>query len=111
MNVEMKIVSNINVLSISGNFTFNTLGDIRNTLKKDIASASSAKFLVDLTQVGLIDSTALGTIISIYKTVLSRKGTFGVIVQNGDVKDVFFTVGLNKLFPIFDDEAQGIKSV
>lgn len=111
MNINIRIVDNVNVFTVYGDFTHNSLGAIRETIKKDIATASSAKFLVDLSQVGMIDSTGVGTIVSIYKTILSRQGTFGVIVPNGDLKDLFATLGLNKLFPIFDDENQAVESI
>lgn len=111
MMIEMRIVNNVNVLTVYGDFTFNFLGEIRDSIKRDIASAASARFLVDLTRAGMIDSTGIGTIVSIYKTVLARQGKFGVIVPGGDLKDIFVTLGLNKLFPLFDNENQATESV
>lgn len=111
MNIEIRIVDNVNVFTVYGDFTFNSLGAIRDTIKKDIASASSTKFLVDLSQVGMIDSTGVGTIVSIYKTILARQGKFGIVVPSGDLKELFTTIGLNKLFPIYDNESQAINGI
>lgn len=111
MNVETRIVDNVNIFTVHGDFTRNSLGGIRDTIKNDIAAAPTDKFLVNLAQVGMIDSTGVGTIVSIYKTILSRQGTFGLIVPSGDLKDLFTTLGLNKLFTIFDNESQAVKSI
>jgi anti-anti-sigma factor len=109
MKLETRIVNNVNVLTVDGgDFTFENFGEILDGMKKAVASASSAKFMMDISNVRRIDSIGLGSIVTIYKTVLSRQGTFGVIVRSGESKEIFFTTGLNKLFPIFDNESQAI---
>jgi anti-anti-sigma factor len=111
MKIETRIVNDITVLTVHGDFTFNYLDGVRDTLKNAVTSASTAKFLVDLSHAKHVDSSGLGTIVSIFKTVVSRKGTFGVIVLDEEAKEVFYTIGLNKLFPIFESESQAVKSV
>jgi anti-anti-sigma factor len=111
MKIETRVINDVTVLTVHGDFTFNYLDGVRDILKNAVTSASTAKFLVDLSRAKHIDSSGLGTIVSIFKTVVSQQGKFGVIVHDDEAKEVFYTIGLNKLFPIFENEIQAIKSV
>ncbi|MBI3794752.1 MAG: STAS domain-containing protein [Nitrospinae bacterium] len=111
MKFETKVEKGVNIFVISGGFTFHNLGDIREAMKKAVSAAETPKFLVDLSKAKTVDSSGLGTIVSIYKTVLLKKGAFGIIAHEGEIKEVVYTIGLNKLFPIFDNEEQAISSI
>ncbi len=111
MQCETNKVGNVTIFAIYGKLTFSYLGDIRETIKKDIATAATPKFLIDLTNMSSIDSSGLGTIVSIYKTVLSRNGTFGVLVKDKDVREVFHTIGLTKLFSLYEVQEEAIREL
>jgi anti-anti-sigma factor len=108
VKIETKIVNDVTIFIINGDFTCDCLEPIRDALKNSVDSAITARFLVDFSLAGDLDSSGVGTLISIYKRVLSRQGIFAVIAPNGKLKQVFFDIGLNRLFQIFDGESQAI---
>jgi len=111
MRCETKKAGNVTVFQINGDIIFNHLNEIRETIKKEMGEAETDKFLIDLSHVGMIDSAGVGFIVSVYKTVLSRKGAFALINPNEAVKSVLQTVGLTRLFNIYESEDEAIKAI
>lgn len=111
MRYDKRTVGDIDVFSFYGDFVFAYQGDVRETIKKDIVDAPSGKILIDLTGVDKIDSSGLGTIVAIYRTALSRKAAFGVLVSNDNIKEVLHTIGLSKLFRVFESESEAVRSM
>lgn len=108
---EMKTVHDVSMFSIYGDITFENFGQLRKNVASSIGSLRSPKVLVSLNSPRNIDSVTIGTIVSIYKTVRLRNGSFGVIVPTEASKEIFFTTGLNRLFPIFESEDLALISV
>ncbi|MEE8483556.1 MAG: STAS domain-containing protein [Nitrospinota bacterium] len=111
MNIETRKVGNVVIFTIVGDIVFNHLNEIREIIKKGISEADTTKFLIDLSKVGVIDSAGVGFIVSVYKTVLFQKGSFSLINPNEVVKNVLETVGLTRLFKIYDSEDEAIKAI
>lgn len=110
----MKCVSrkegDIIVFDINDDIVFSSLGEIRETMDRELAGPDSGKVLINLSNVGMIDSAGIGFIVSVYKSLLTRKGFFGLINPNESVKSVLQTVGLTRLFKVFDTEDEAVKS-
>lgn len=111
MKCEIRKVGSVTLFNIQGDIVFNHLNDIRETIKGEMVSSTTDKFLIDLGRVGMIDSAGVGFIVSVYKTVLSRKGSFAIVRPNDAVKSVLQTVGLTRLFNIYESEDEGIKAI
>jgi anti-sigma B factor antagonist len=50
-----------------------------------------------------IDSTALGAIVQVFKTLKSRDGTLGLCSVGSGVRRVLAITRVDRVFPIFDD--------
>lgn len=111
MKCEIRKAGSVTLFSIQGDVVFNHLNDIRETIKGEMVQSTTDKFLIDLGGVGMIDSAGVGFIVSVYKTVLSRKGTFALVRPNDAVKSVLQTVGLTRLFNIYESEDEAIKAI
>lgn len=111
MKCEVKKVGNVTIFVIVGDVVFSHLNTIREVVKTEMADTSSNKFLLNLTGVGMIDSAGVGFIVSVYKTVLSSKGSFALINPNEAVESVLQTVGLTRLFKIYESEDEAIKAI
>lgn len=111
MKCEIRKAGSVTLFSIQGDVVFNHLNDIRETIKGEMVKSTTDKFLIDLGGVGMIDSAGVGFIVSVYKTVLSRKGTFALVRPNDAVKSVLQTVGLTRLFNIYESEDEAIKAI
>ncbi len=111
MRCETRKVGNVTLFAIHGDIVFNHLNEIRETIKGEMVQSSTDKFLIDLGDVGMIDSAGVGFIVSVYKTVLSRKGAFALLRPNEAVKSVLQTVGLTRLFNVYESEDEAIKAI
>lgn len=111
MRCESRKKGDMIVLDINGDIVFNTLSEIREVVKQEMNEPDSSNLLINLSNVGMVDSAGVGFIVSMYKTILSRKGGFALAEPNEEVKNVLQTVGLTRLFKIFDTEEEAVKSM
>ena len=111
MKCDSKVVGDINIFSVEGDIVFNYLSEIREIIKTQIDSSETHKFAIDLGNVGIIDSAGVSFIVSVYKSVLSKKGSFGLIGPNESVENVLETVGLTRLFKVFKNEDEAVKAL
>lgn len=111
MRCEIKKVGNVTIFNIDGDVVFNHLNEIRETIKSEMADSTTDKFLINLNGVGMIDSAGVGFVVSVYKTVLSRKGSFALVKPNEAVKSVLQTVGLTRLFNVYESEDEAVKAI
>lgn len=111
MKCEIKKVGDVTLFNIQGDTVFYHLKDIRETIHGEIARSSTNKFLIDLGSMGMIDSAGVGFIISVYKIIVFRQGTFAIVSANEGVSSVLHTVGLTRLFKIYASEDEAIKAI
>ncbi|MFQ5431410.1 MAG: STAS domain-containing protein [Nitrospinota bacterium] len=111
MKCETRKVDGVTLFDITGDIVFNNLNELREVIKAEMNEPETDKVLISLSDVGMIDSAGVGFIVSVYKTVLSRKGSFALVQPNDAVKNVLQTVGLTRLFKVFDNEEEAVKSI
>jgi len=62
--------------------------------------------IVDLEQVGFIDSSGLGVLVSALRRARERDGAVRIVCRRDNILKIFRITGLDKVFPIFDDAAE-----
>ncbi|MGB9595481.1 MAG: STAS domain-containing protein [Candidatus Poribacteria bacterium] len=73
---------------------------------------SGVKWIIlDLAEVPLLDSSALGTIIMAYLKLKEKNGKLAILYAQKNVIDVFKITKLNSIFEIYDDIQEALKSV
>ena len=90
-----------------------TLGESVASLRDQIHELTSdgrVKIVLNLAQVGYIDSSGLGELVSAYATVKNRGGAIKLLHLTSRVKDVLQITRLSTLFEVFDDEAKALAS-
>ncbi len=110
MKVDTKKLGNVVVFAITGDIVFYNLNQIREVIKSEIEKAVTNKFLMNLSGVGMVDSVGVGFILSAYKTVLSKKGSFSLVAPGEVVKSMLEKGGLTRL-KIYDSEDDAIKAI
>ena len=65
-----------------------------------LVAVSGASIVVDLTEVGFIDSTGLGVLVTTLKNVREVDGRLDVVVTSKRVLKVFTLTGLNAVIPV-----------
>lgn len=66
----------------------------------------NARIVVNLTEVGFMDSTGLGVLVGGLKRVKERDGTLALAGAKGTVQRVLGVTGLSAVFPMYDTVEQ-----
>ena len=84
------------IVSVRGYLDFDCAPALKQSLI-DVIDAGSSQLVVDLTEVGFIDSTAIGVLIGGQKRLQESGGSLAVVCTNENVRDIFDLVGLNEV--------------
>lgn len=75
-------------------------------LKEELVSAiedGCVNVIVDLEQVGFIDSSGLGVLVSALRRARERDGVVRIVCTRDNILKIFRITGLDKVFPVFAD--------
>jgi anti-sigma B factor antagonist len=80
--------------------------------KRDITPtvAGRKSVIMDLSEVGFMDSAGLGAMLSAFKKVRAEGGLFKIFGPNKDIKALFELVRMHRLFEILGDKESAISS-
>ena len=81
--------------------------DLRETLD-ELVSQKAEKIIVNLSGVQHINSTAVGTLVSIVKQLRQKNGDLKVYGLGDNVKRVFDLIGASSILEIYDSESSAI---
>ncbi|MDZ4655624.1 MAG: STAS domain-containing protein [Coriobacteriia bacterium] len=73
-------------------------------LKQELVDAvedGCINLLIDFEQVGFIDSSGLGVLVSGLRRVKERSGTLRLVCTKENILKIFRITGLDKVFPVF----------
>lgn len=98
------------ILSLQGNL------DASQTLsfKKDLSlflQKDSPRILLDCSQLEFVDSTGLGSLISVLRKVEAKGGKLGFAALSAEVASIFEITRLHKLFQIFPNISSAVQSL
>ena len=105
MDVKYFEKDGVNIFKVKGEINITTSPE----LKKQFEKNKSKKVVVDLEQVGYIDSSGLATLVEMLKKTKLLGGTLGLSGLSDKVRSLFEITKLDKLFLISrnQDEAVG----
>ena len=74
----------------------------------EIAKDRPEKFILDLREVGYIDSSGVGTFVDVFRRVNGYKGKMVLVGLNDRVRSVFEITKLDRFFTICDTEEEAL---
>jgi anti-sigma B factor antagonist len=89
------------VVTVSGEVDVYTAPQLRSALEDRIA-AGQTSLVVDLEDVGFIDSTGLGVLVGRLKVVRKADGWLSVVCTNERILRLFAITGLDQVLPVHD---------
>jgi anti-sigma B factor antagonist len=89
------------ILAVSGELDMATAPTVREKLHSLLAEGSD-KLVVDLDDVGFLDSTALGVLVGVLKRVRTQEGDLRLVCTQPRVLKVFEITRLDQAFTIRD---------
>ena len=67
--------------------------------------------VIDLSDVGFIDSTAIGVLVGALKRLKEVGGSLGVVCANDNVRNIFEMVGLENVIPLYHSRDDAVAAL
>jgi anti-sigma B factor antagonist len=111
LSLKTRKVDGIVVLELSGKLT---IGEpvllLRETLRTHTAEGER-KYILNLGDVGYIDSSGLGELVSSYTTIRNKGGDVKLLKLTTKTRDLLQMTKLLTVFDVYDDEAKATASL
>jgi anti-sigma B factor antagonist len=98
--LESRIESGWGVLEVKGEVDLYTSPQLRDKVTELIEQGQS-RLVIDLTDVGFMDSSGLGVLVTALKRARERDGALALVCPEGSVHKVLTITGLDRVFPIY----------
>jgi anti-sigma B factor antagonist len=102
--------SDVCVIRVGGYVDF----DVAPQLKKCIVhriEEGDRRIVVDLSDAGFIDSTAIGVLVGALKRLREAGGSLAVVCANDNVRGIFEIVGLENVIPLHSSRDDALAAV
>ncbi|MEY2458637.1 MAG: anti-sigma factor antagonist [Acidimicrobiaceae bacterium] len=96
------------VLAVSGEIDIATAPSLRERLHALLAE-DKRQLVVDLDDVGFLDSTALGVLVGVLKRARSEGGEVRIVCTQPRVRKVFEITRLDSAFDLFDSVDEAVR--
>lgn len=110
MDHEISEQRGVKVMHLHGPIDVSRAMELRDLLGAQIDSAS-ARVLVDLTDVSLIDSSGIGILVTAHRRADGQGARFGLAGAAGTVARVFEMTRTNKLLSLYDTVEEGVAAL
>lgn len=107
MEIKSSNLDGVWVVEVRGEINLSTSQE----LKKSFEKLPIKKIVVDLEQVGYIDSSGLATLVEMLKKVRGQGGSLGLAGMSDKVKSLFEITKLDKLFQIYPNQKDAVSGV
>ena len=110
LQITERVVSGVTVLAMDGRIV---LGDETNELREKVKlllAEGRKKILLNLDNITLIDSTGLGTLVSIHHSAAARGASVRLCNLGNKFQEVLQVTKLLTVFDVSTTEAEGVKS-
>ncbi len=110
MQFKMEEKDNITIFRMSGDIDINTSPELKRSFDKIINNKKN-KVLIDLKDVGYVDSSGLATLVEVLKKIRAFGGGLALINLSAKVKGLFEITKLDKLFRVAADEPAAVEGL
>jgi anti-sigma B factor antagonist len=90
------------VVRIAGELDLHTSPQLRDHVVGMIGDRDPVRLALDLTDVGFLDSSSLGMLVTLLKRIKEREGDLRLVGVTGSPMKVFTLTGLDRVFEIAD---------
>jgi anti-sigma B factor antagonist len=101
---------NVTILDLSGKITLGENTGILRDEFRSLMSQGSKNIILNMKDVGYVDSAGLGELVGAYTTAANQGGSVKLLNLQGKMKDLMQITKLHTIFATFDDEQQAVKS-
>ncbi|HKI99188.1 MAG TPA: STAS domain-containing protein [bacterium] len=105
------IKDSVCVVSIEGNIALDGVNEAKSYLKPHLDSPDVKGLVMNFEKVNFIDSSGIGLIVSIFKTMQQKEGKFALTNLSKKNEEIFSITRLNKILDIYDSENEALTAM
>jgi len=99
------------ILSIGGNIVLEETVALKERVEDFIEDPGVRGVILNCKKVDFIDSSGLGLIVSIYKTLIKRDQKFALTHLNNRTMEIFILTKLDKILTITETDAEALEEI
>jgi anti-sigma B factor antagonist len=108
MKLDLKQIDGVTVLRVKGNLTGEPGTFTIHDKVKQLLAEKITRMVIDLSDVGLINSTGLGMLMGCYTSAKNAGGDIKLTGINEKVKNIFIITKLITIFDVFESVREAI---
>ena len=110
LNISERQAGDVTVLDLAGKITIGEGSvSLRSAIRRLIEEGKK-KILLNLAQVGYVDSSGIGELVSSYTTIGRENGQLKIVNLTQKIQDLLAITKLLTVFDVYDDEATALNS-
>lgn len=106
-----RIEDGVCVVSIEGNIALDGVNEAKSYLRPHLESDEVKGLVMNFDKVNFIDSSGIGLIVSIFKTMQQKEGQFALANLSKKNEEIFSITRLNKILDIYDSEKEAVDAL
>ena len=110
LDISVRRFSQVHVIKLKGNFRLGPGVDEFRTATDSLLREGYSQLAVNLAEVPMMDSSAIGVIVRLMTSARSRGGNVKLVNPSKLVLQTLKMVGLLNIFEIFEDDTKAIES-
>lgn len=110
LSAKVRKVGDVAIVDLNGKITLGeNTGILRDELRS-LLSQGSKNIVLNMADVGYVDSAGLGELVGAYTTATNQGGALKLLHLQGKMKDLMQITKLHTIFPAFEDEKAAVAS-
>ena len=110
MEIEVRSQSDVKVIKLRGRLNLGEAVDRMRDTFEDLLNAGQTRFVIDLAEVSMIDSSGIGLLVRYLTAAKQRAGSVKLLSPSKFAVQTLRMTGLLKLFETFDDQERAVCS-
>ena len=110
LEIQERQAGDVTVLDIDGKVTMGEGSTALKTAVRRLVEEGKKKLLLNLKNVGYMDSSGVGELIASYTTISREGGQLKLLNLTGKIQDLLVITKLLTVFDTFDNEADALSS-
>ena len=106
-----RMENGICVVTVEGNIALDGVNEVKSYLKPHMDNPDVKGILINFDKVNFIDSSGIGLIVSVFKTMQQKEGRFALSNLSKKNEEIFNITRLNKILDIYPSEEEGLAAL
>lgn len=94
------------IVRVNGDIDLYNVGDLKRSVFEIIDEGEVQSLVIDMANVGYIDSSGVGALVAAQKKMKTSGGKFGLLALTEDVLNILRLATLDQFFKIYENESQ-----